>query len=413
MNQHYMHATSRPHQPFGPTRGQIGRAKRVVGRAADLAGLHPSAMQGFSNKVRSRIPDQVAYPINRLFGSPSPIVTAQDFVPLHPRFEGSTQRHMTADDVRQALSISHPALMSKLTKLGYNSAAHELRPNFDDQGRLVLTPSTFELGQGRFSRRDALSNYVNLTPELAGLAVRCLTELEGYSEADFLELLNVWATYQLVKTGTQVVIEGWDQLPKDEQFVFAPTHFANIEYGPLFLLLSIMGCNMSIVLKDDLTRNKFTGEIVGLRDLFHTFNNIFIEINRKDCKTAKQIIEKTAGALKAGGTSNIIYPSGTRNKKRWDARGHRIDGNLPDKLKSGVWYLAQGSGLRVVPISTNGVGRAAGRDEWDPTQTGQVIRLLIGKPVSIDDFPSKEAFLAYLQDFYMTHSEDHIYSRER
>lgn len=410
MNQYRYNRINR-HQPLGPSSGPVGRAKRRMGQIADRRGVSQTDIHFASDVLRRLVPDQVAYPINRLLGSPSRIITAKDFVPLDPRFKGEAVRSMSIDDVRKALAITHSDLVKRLQLEGYQDASKVLRPIFGSRGELVLTPESFELGEGRFSLRDSLSSYVRLTPELAGIAVRSLTEVEGYSESDFYELLNIWSAYQLERTGTQLIIEGWDQLPAGEQFVFAPTHFANIEYGPLFMLLSIMGCNMSIVLKDDLSRNKFTGEVVGLRELFHTFNRIFIEINRKDCKTAKQVIDKTAQALREGGTSNIIYPAGTRNPKRWDARGHRIDGKLPDKLKGGVWYLAQGSGLRVVPISTNGVGRAAGRDEWDPSQRGQVIRVLIGQPVSVDDFASKDDFLGYLQDFYTTHSEDHVYKR--
>lgn len=125
-------------------------------------------------------------------------------------------------------------------------------------------------------------------------------------------------------------IKGKENIPQDTNFILASNHQTNLDH--LFVPLPI---------KDRLEKTHFIGKMDNLLQLllagwFYWLAET-IPVNRK-AKDKRKVLEKAIEALKKGQII-IIYPEGTRNRKK-----NLLSG------KTGVAELAIRSGVPIVPM---------------------------------------------------------------
>lgn len=168
-------------------------------------------------------------------------------------------------------------------------------------------------------------------------------------------------------------VEGRENLPKEESFVFISNHSSHLDAICLSVALPLrsISANFSVAAKDYFFGALFKSFMAAV------FLNA-IPFERK--KSPRKSLELCADVLKVSGRTLILFPEGTRS----------MDGRL-QPFKSGLGFLTASTQRLVVPACIIGAHGAWAKGEFVPKP--KKVTLKIGKPLSFQEIPrTKEGF---------------------
>lgn len=140
-----------------------------------------------------------------------------------------------------------------------------------------------------------------------------------------------WATRLLVKSGSKINVTGLNNIPSEGPVLIVSNHQS---YFDIPLLVSIIELPMGFVAKKEL------GKLPVISRWMRLIECSFID--RKDLRQSLKAIQQAQKTLK-NGQSMVIFPEGTRSKKK------EMSSFKPGSLK-----LAQKSQVPILPIAIQG-----------------------------------------------------------
>ena len=161
----------------------------------------------------------------------------------------------------------------------------------------------------------------------------------------------------LSSAGTPVIVEGLDNIPRDQPVIYASNHSSMFDIWALFATLPD---SVRFVAKKELFRIPLLGP--AMRAAGH------IPIDREARKKAFEAYNEAARTIKRGVTP-VVFPEGTRS---------RTGELLP--FKNAPFGLAIAAQVPVVPIYVHHTFEILPKGAW--RLRPRPIRLLIGKPIS-------------------------------
>lgn len=195
-----------------------------------------------------------------------------------------------------------------------------------------------------------------------------LKKLEGQQEQ--LERLThhisrQWAQSMVKATGSQIEVEGEDNIPKDQAVLFVSNHQANFDIP---LLLGYIDKPKGFIAKVELTKLP----IVSM--WMKRINCVFI--NRKNVRQSLQAINEGIEILR-NGYSLVIFPEGTRSRS-----------SQLGEFKKGSLKLALKAGVPIIPITINGSYKIMEQSNYliRPAK----VKIVVGKPIFIEQLTEEE-----------------------
>ena len=176
------------------------------------------------------------------------------------------------------------------------------------------------------------------------------------------EIPPAWSRRVFRKRGCTVVVEGAENVPRDQAFVVMSNHQSGYD---ILLLTGFLGKPAGFVAKKELFR--VPGVSYWLKHM-HS-----ISLDRKNIAGGSALLDGLGMDLKAGGRGIIIFPEGTRTRH-------------PDReiqaFKQGSLRLASDHNILVLPVSLDGT-RFLERFEyfWRTPKSARIIRLKIAPPI--------------------------------
>ena len=157
-------------------------------------------------------------------------------------------------------------------------------------------------------------------------------------------------------SGTPLVVQGLEHLPRHEPYVVAVNHASYLD-GPI--LLAALPVDVSFVAKQELEAQFFP------RVLLRRIGTEFVE--RFDAQRGIQDTERLLQAVRQG-RSLVFFPEGTLI---------RVPGLQPFRM--GAFVVAAQAGVPVVPVGLYGTRTILRADQWFPRRGS--VRLTIGIPI--------------------------------
>lgn len=157
-------------------------------------------------------------------------------------------------------------------------------------------------------------------------------------------------------SGTSLVVQGLEHLPRHEPYVVAVNHASYLD-GPI--LLGALPVDVSFVAKQELAAQFFP------RVLLRRIGTEFVE--RFDVQRGIQDTERLLQAVRQG-RSLVFFPEGTFV---------RVPGLQPFRM--GAFVIAAQAGVPVVPMGLHGTRSILRADQWFPRRG--TVRLTIGTPI--------------------------------
>jgi len=157
--------------------------------------------------------------------------------------------------------------------------------------------------------------------------------------------------------GVTLKVEGEENFPHDQPFIFASNHQSHLDIPCLFTAIPV---NLHFIAKKELKKVPFIGWFLWATGM--------IFLDRSNKKKAVESLDK-AGEIIKKGKNVIVFPEGTRQK----------DGKL-GVFKKGSFMLSSKSNIPIVPVSINGTDKAlpSGSKRFRPQQ----VTVSIGKPIA-------------------------------
>ncbi len=140
-----------------------------------------------------------------------------------------------------------------------------------------------------------------------------------------------WSNRLLKNTGSSIVVEGREHIPPDGPVLIVSNHQS---YFDIPLMVSLIPLPMGFVAKKELKKIPVIKHWMDLIECSY--------IDRKDIRQSLKAIQKAQKSLESG-QSMVIFPEGTRSKKR------EISAFKPGSLK-----LAQKAGVPILPVAIDG-----------------------------------------------------------
>jgi 1-acyl-sn-glycerol-3-phosphate acyltransferase len=135
--------------------------------------------------------------------------------------------------------------------------------------------------------------------------------------------------------GIRVVVTGLEHVPVGRSCIFMANHVSNLD--PPVLMPAIPG-RSSVLLKRELMKIPILGTAMRMAK--------FVPVERGNkVEAAKASVAAAAEALRLG-LHILVFPEGTRSK----------DGRLAS-FKKGPFFLAEGTGVPIVPVAISGTER--------------------------------------------------------
>jgi 1-acyl-sn-glycerol-3-phosphate acyltransferase len=268
-----------------------------------------------------------------------------------------------------------------------------------ENGGLTLNGISYDATRAASETPGTRLGYYARVP---ALALRALQLLKKGDEDGLNQIAALWGAEILDYLSLRLDVKGLEKLDPEKAYIFAPTHGSEVEFPLLWLALK--GYNVGFIGKKSFRFIPFFGQVMAS-------SRRFFFINRANSESARHTLSDAADVLNdpANRFSIVIYPQGTRSRSRRDKDGKRIDGDLyaGGGLKSGVAHLALDTGLEIVPITMNNVGRVlpAGREN---AVTNEKVEIVIGDPISVKGLEGTreekvDAILEGLYDSYDRH----------
>lgn len=265
-----------------------------------------------------------------------------------------------------------------------------------EDNSLIIRGKSYDAQRAPVEGEKSRWSYLNIMRKSSS---RALQIAPGDHDA-FDHVVSHWGAQVLNDLDLELEVKGLENLNPDKVYIFAPTHASQLEFPLLFLVLR--GFRIGFIAKKQVKYMPFLGKV--MRNL----QERFFFLDRKNLKNAKSLLGSVAETL--GDENNlfsiVIYPEGTRSEVVYDAEGNRRDGpRLP--LKKGAAHLALDSGVEIVPITINGVGRVFPKK--GDLITNEKIEMIIGQPVDPKIFAGDRKsqvrqINANLTRFYQKHS---------
>lgn len=313
---------------------------------------------------------------------PSVLVRLDDLVALKDEHRGEDQRRITEADVRSRLRPNPRAV--SLLREPFGSLEDWIDVQVDEAtGTVTIRPKAESLSTDPdFSWQKKFAVYGD-TIQIHDL-VRQLDKNNPDDVEAFWHIATMWAALIIAKSDITFVIQGLNQLQTGQTYIFAPTHAGNIEFAFLLLMSVISHNRTGFVLKKEFITNPVLKRVVG-EACVNFLADICFVIDRGSARKNRETTRAVALALSDPHSvhSLVWFPHGTRVKKWLDESGQRMDGRL-GPLFPGIYHLArQTNGVPVVPVVMNGVGRVDTRNVSSRAQRGQLVRMLVTRPVRV------------------------------
>jgi 1-acyl-sn-glycerol-3-phosphate acyltransferase len=174
-----------------------------------------------------------------------------------------------------------------------------------------------------------------------------------------------WGKIQLRITGTQVRIQGLENLDPQGSYILVSNHQSTFD---IFALLGYLPIQFRWTAKAELFHTPFMGWAMSRIG--------YIPIERGSPKKAYRSMLRAAEVVRKG-MSVIIFPEGTRSP----------DGNL-QPFKKGVFLIALKSQAPILPITIQGTSKIMRKGDWR-IYPGQV-RIQIDSPIETAGTPAEK-----------------------
>lgn len=193
-----------------------------------------------------------------------------------------------------------------------------------------------------------------------------IRQKEGLAAGDAYvgEIANQWAKARMKDIGSEVIVEGAENIPQDRNFVLIANHQSNTD---IFAVLATVGRPVAFVSKSELEK------IPLLRTWMTELGCLFM--NRKDMRQSMKTILEGIQRIKAG-CSLVIFPEGTRT-----------DGKMLE-FKGGSFKLATKSNAPILPLTIDGTHKIM-EDHHGWIQPAQ-IRLVYHPIIETKGMPKEE-----------------------
>ncbi len=176
----------------------------------------------------------------------------------------------------------------------------------------------------------------------------------------FVSTISRWAMAGIVHAKFIKEIYGWENIPKEGNFILASNHLSHIDWWMSGYIVTPR--KFTFIAQVD----QYTGIKKFWRNIFYWYGGI-IPINRKSEESKKEAIETAIQMLKKG-YCVVIYPEG----------GRAYDGIIK-KFKPGVAILALESGRPVLPAAFHGSNQIL--PPHGKLKIKKAVIIAIGKPL--------------------------------
>lgn len=204
-----------------------------------------------------------------------------------------------------------------------------------------LTGPVYDLPMGslRHLPRSLLTFVAGFLATLLGsLAVIVLSRFSPTS-ARIDQVARLWSRAWLAAAGTKLTVLGSENIDPDRSYVVVANHISNLD---------VMACFLAVPLPIRFLAKK---ELFSIPLLATAMRSIgIVEVDRASHSPVHDQINAQARDLVAAGRSLIIYPEGTRSRRRDVA-----------PFKKGAFTMAVATGLPVLPVTIHGSYEA-----WPP-----------------------------------------------
>jgi 1-acyl-sn-glycerol-3-phosphate acyltransferase len=187
--------------------------------------------------------------------------------------------------------------------------------------------------------------------------------------SDGVYRLALWGAFLGAKmAGAKVKVVGRENVKPGKQYIFMSNHVSNLD--PPIVIPLIPG-RTSVLVKKELFRVPVLGTAMKLAKL--------VPVDRSNREAAIASIGKAIDVLNSG-LHMTVFPEGTRS----------ADGRMR-KLKKGPFYLAEESGVAVIPVTI------AGTYEMWPKQRFVIkpgpVTMTFHPPITVAEAGSREALM--------------------
>ena len=166
-----------------------------------------------------------------------------------------------------------------------------------------------------------------------------------------------WAQWFLWSTGLPITVKGLENLEPGRSYLYICNHGSGLD---IVIALAYLPRTVIFMAKQELFRVPLFGWSLWAMGS--------IPVNRSNRAEARKSVDRAVTALRTKSLSMILYPEGTRT---------RTGELLP--FKKGVFHLALGSGIPLVPVAVKGAFKALPPGRLSLTYTP--INVTIGRPI--------------------------------
>ena len=180
-----------------------------------------------------------------------------------------------------------------------------------------------------------------------------------------------WSRRVFRKRKCRVVIEGGENVPRDQAFVVMSNHQSGYD---ILLLTGFLGRSAGFVAKKELFR------VPGVSSWLKQLHSI--SLDRGNISEASETLERLGMELKTNRRGVIIFPEGTRTKH---------PSREIQAFRQGSLRLASDNKILVVPVSLDGT-RFLERFEyfWKTPASERIVRMKIAPPIMPDTKNAQE-----------------------
>lgn len=172
---------------------------------------------------------------------------------------------------------------------------------------------------------------IGVMPKLLYLKyLRSKGKLEKHDEIVLKTVYNCAERFMRIGK-VNIIVNGKENIPKDEAVIFAPNHQSIFDIPVMFVSLDKPHGMVAKIQSE---------KIPGISSWMRQLNCVFMD--RDNPRKAVEALNKAAENIE-NGHSMVIFPEGTRSK----------DGKIAE-FKGGAFRIAKKSGAKIVPVCIDG-----------------------------------------------------------